>query len=42
LYITSASTGLTDDEMASQPLAGSLFVIKNIGYSGLPGFEFEV
>ncbi|WP_295676845.1 SMP-30/gluconolactonase/LRE family protein [uncultured Mucilaginibacter sp.] len=40
LYITSARTGLTNDQLAEQPLAGSLFVIKNIGYKGLPGFEF--
>jgi sugar lactone lactonase YvrE len=42
LYITSASRGLKDDELAKQPLAGSLFVIKNIGYKGLPAFEFVV
>lgn len=40
LYVTSARTGLTHDELASQPLAGSLFVIKNIGYKGLAGAEF--
>jgi sugar lactone lactonase YvrE len=42
LYITSARTGLTTDELTNQPLAGSLFVIKNIGYKGLPAFEFVV
>jgi sugar lactone lactonase YvrE len=42
LYITSASTGLTDEELVNQPLAGSLFVIKNIGYKGQPGFEFGI
>ena len=40
LYISSAKTGLTNDQLAAQPLAGSLFVIKNIGYKGLPAFEF--
>jgi|SRR5450432_165801 len=40
LYITSAKTGLSKEQMKTQPLAGSLFVIKNIGYSGLPFFEF--
>jgi sugar lactone lactonase YvrE len=40
LYITSAKVGLTNDQLAEQPLAGSLFVIKNIGYKGLPAFEF--
>jgi sugar lactone lactonase YvrE len=42
LYITSASVGLASDDLANQPLAGSLFVIKNIGYNGLPGFEFGI
>ncbi|MBB3057638.1 sugar lactone lactonase YvrE [Mucilaginibacter gotjawali] len=40
LYITSAKIGLNNDQLASQPLAGSLFVIKNIGYKGLPAFQF--
>ena len=40
LYITSARTGLTEGQLADQPLAGSLFVIKNIGVKGLPAFEF--
>ena len=40
LYITSASRDLTEDQLAGQPLAGSLFVIKNIGVKGLPAFEF--
>ncbi|OIQ64147.1 L-arabinolactonase [mine drainage metagenome] len=41
LYITSARAWLTNDQLAEQPLAGSLFVIKNTGYKGLPAFEFE-
>jgi sugar lactone lactonase YvrE len=40
LYITSARAWLTNDQLAEQPLAGSLFVIKNTGYKGLPAFEF--
>jgi sugar lactone lactonase YvrE len=40
LYITSARIGLSDDQLKEQPLAGSLFVIKNIGVTGLPLFEF--
>ena len=40
LFVTSARVGLTDGQLAGQPLAGSLFVIKNIGYKGLPTFEF--
>ena len=41
LYITSAKTGLTSDQLHDQPLAGSLFIIRNIGYNGLPLFEFD-
>ena len=40
LYITSARTGLNEDQLKNQPLAGSLFVVRNIGYYGLPLFEF--
>jgi sugar lactone lactonase YvrE len=40
LYITSARTGLSEDQLEQQPLAGSLFVIKNIGFTGLPAAEF--
>jgi len=42
LYVTSAKTGLTTDQLYKQPLAGSLFIIRNIGYNGLPLFEFDV
>jgi sugar lactone lactonase YvrE len=35
LYITSASIGLTEKQHEEQPLAGSLFVIKNCGYQGI-------
>jgi sugar lactone lactonase YvrE len=41
LYITSARTDLSNDQLTKQPLAGSLFVIRNIGFRGLPAFEFE-
>jgi sugar lactone lactonase YvrE len=34
LYITSAREGLTDQDITSQPLAGSVFVIRNCGYKG--------
>ena len=40
LYVTTASRELTDEELAEQPLSGSLFVVKNIGFKGLPLFEF--
>lgn len=34
LYITSAREGVSENVLAEQPLAGSLFVIKNCGYKG--------
>jgi sugar lactone lactonase YvrE len=42
LYITSAKIGLREDELEKQPLAGSLFVLRNCGFQGMPAFEFEV
>lgn len=42
LYITSARIGLPKDELEKQPLAGSLFVVRNCGFKGMPAFEFEV
>jgi sugar lactone lactonase YvrE len=41
LYITSARTGLTENELTEQPLAGSLFVIKNSGFNGVAAAEFK-
>lgn len=41
LYITSAKTGLSAQELKEQPLAGSLFVIKNIGFTGHRPFVFQ-
>lgn len=41
LYISSARVGLSESELAEQPLAGSLFVVKNCGYTGLPAVEFR-
>jgi sugar lactone lactonase YvrE len=41
LYITSAQSGLTEAELLEQPLAGSLFVVKNCGSKGLLPFQFE-
>ena len=40
LFITSARTGLTDDQLAQQPLAGSTFVLTNCGYKGMLPHEF--
>jgi len=41
LYITTAKKGLTEDQLQKQPLAGSLFVVRNCGFKGMPAFEFE-
>jgi len=41
LYITSASIDLTEEELNQQPLAGSLFVIKNCGYKGRSAYEYQ-
>ena len=35
LYITTARTGLSESDLRSQPLAGSLFVVRQCGYRGL-------
>jgi len=42
LYITSAKVGLREDELEKQPLSGSLFILRNCGFKGMPAFEFEV
>jgi sugar lactone lactonase YvrE len=41
LYVTSAKTGLSDVQLKKQTMAGSLFVLKNIGFTGLPSTEFN-
>ncbi|WP_227990552.1 SMP-30/gluconolactonase/LRE family protein [Flavisolibacter ginsenosidimutans] len=41
LYITSARAGLTETELNEQPLAGSVFVLKNSGYKGEEAFVFN-
>ncbi len=41
LYITSARTGLTEKQQEEQPLAGSLFVIRNCGFQGLETYPFD-
>ena len=42
LYITTAKTGLTEQALQQQPLAGALFVIKNSGFKGMPAIEFHL
>lgn len=39
LYITSARIGLTGVELKKQPLAGALFVIKNVGFQGFNTYK---
>lgn len=41
LYVTSAKVDLSDKELEEQPLAGSLFVIRNTGYQGVPEFLYK-
>lgn len=41
VYITSASTGLTEKQREEQPLAGALFVVKNCGFHGLETVAFN-
>jgi len=41
LFITSAYVGLSVDELKAQPLAGSLFVIRNCGFKGELPFDFN-
>ena len=41
IYITSARTGLSEDDLKNQPLSGSLFVIKKSGFKGMDTFEFN-
>lgn len=40
LYITSARNGLTLSQLENQPLAGSLFVVRNSGYRGIPANKY--
>ena len=41
LFITTAAKDLTAEELKNQPLAGSLFVIKKCGFTGVPTFHFR-
>lgn len=41
LYITSAKTGLNEEQQKEQPLAGSLFVIPGCGFQGMPAHAFD-
>jgi sugar lactone lactonase YvrE len=41
LYITSARKGLSKGELEKQPLAGSLFVMKESGFTGVEAYKFK-
>ncbi len=41
LYITTASKDMPEEILMKQPLAGSLFVIKDCGFKGLPAQKFK-
>jgi len=41
LYITTARVGLTEKQLAAQPRAGSLFVVKNSGFQGFSTIQFD-
>ena len=41
MYITSARVHLSEKELAEQPLAGSVFVITDCGFTGVPAFKFR-
>ena len=40
LYITTARVGLTEEQLAQQPLAGRLFVVADCGYAGVEAWAF--
>ncbi|MBM3442575.1 MAG: SMP-30/gluconolactonase/LRE family protein [Bacteroidetes bacterium] len=40
LYVTSARKGLTEVQLASQPLAGALFVVRETGFRGMPAHRY--
>ena len=43
MFITSARVGLTDEQLAEKPLAGSSFIISNTGFKGFtfPAFNLQ-
>ena len=42
LYVTSACIGLTAEQKAAQPEAGSLFEVTGLGVRGVPTVPFSV
>ena len=41
LYITTAKKGLNEEDLASQPLAGCLFIVKDCGCKGIVAQKFK-
>ncbi len=41
LYVTTAKPGQMEHDLKKEPLAGALFVIKNCGFKGIIGTEFD-
>lgn len=41
LYITTAKHYLSPEEQAKQPLAGAIFLVRNVGARGVPAPEFD-
>jgi sugar lactone lactonase YvrE len=41
LFITSASVGLSESDLAAQPLAGTLFVLRDCGFQGVEAVRFK-
>lgn len=42
LFVTSSRLHLDDDQMKEEPLAGSVFTVRNLGVTGFPDRRFNV
>lgn len=42
LFVTSATYGASEEELAGSPNAGALFVIKDLGARGMPAHKFKL
>lgn len=41
LYVTTATYGLSEDDIKKDPTAGHLYQVTNIGARGLPAFTYK-
>ena len=41
MYVTSATQGVSEEEMAKYPLSGSVFKVTGLGVKGYPGTVYE-